>query len=264
MNELSVPSLEWDPVTLLFDDAAEFPPAAIVVLNTPIILRPEVVCSLWNRATRRVTVDGGTNHWLRFAEENGKLIENKYPHLITGDMDSIEPDLLSQCQKEKSEVLNTPNQLKTDFHKALDCIASSNNNAVDVVFVLAEHSGRVDQILSNLSTLHQTSKIFKRDVPVFIVASDTVTWVLNPGVQHRIHVADRLIESQSNCGLIPLAGVASHITTTGLKWNLTDQGLEFGNKISSSNTYSGSSIVTVETDTQLVWSMSLGLTKKRD
>ncbi|XP_018910170.2 thiamine pyrophosphokinase 1 [Bemisia tabaci] len=264
MNELNVPSLEWDPVTLLFDHAAEFPPAAIVVLNTPILLRPEVVCSLWNRAIRRVTVDGGTNHWLRFAEENGKLIENKYPHLITGDMDSIEPDLLSQCQKEKSEVLNTPNQLKTDFHKALDCIASSNNNAVDVVFVLAEHSGRVDQILSNLSTLHQTSKIFKRDVPVFIVASDTVTWVLNPGVQHRIHVADRLIESQSNCGLIPLAGVASHITTTGLKWNLTDQGLEFGNKISSSNTYSGSSIVTVETDTQLVWSMSLGLTKKRD
>ena len=51
----------------------------------------KILCSSLNfhsiqnfTATLKVTVDGGTNHWLKFAEENRSLIENKYPHLITG------------------------------------------------------------------------------------------------------------------------------------------------------------------------------------
>ncbi|XP_045522296.1 thiamin pyrophosphokinase 1 isoform X5 [Pieris brassicae] len=94
---------------------------AVVILNRPITQKQDFVKCLWNNATVRVTVDGGTTHWNNFykslANEDNKNI--KLPDLITGDFDSITQDVLQEFKKKGCEAVHTPDQNFTDFTKAL-------------------------------------------------------------------------------------------------------------------------------------------------
>lgn len=81
-----------------------------------------------------------------------------------------------------------------------------------------------------------------------------MTWLLFPAT-HTIHIP----ESTENlwCALIPI-GSASVVTTKGLKWNLTNDKLEFGGIVSTSNTYDGTSKkVEIVNDKFLLWSMGI-------
>lgn len=55
--------------------------------------------------------------------------------------------------------------------------------------------------------------------------------------------------------LMPLCGKAT-LTTTGLRWNLNGQTLEFGKLVSSSNEFDPNfKVVTVEVDEQILFSI---------
>lgn len=66
-------------------------------------------------------MDGGTDRWFTWLAENGYDLKNiKPPHLVTGDLDSISKQTLEFYTNSKhTQVLHTPDQLETDYTKAI-------------------------------------------------------------------------------------------------------------------------------------------------
>lgn len=90
-------------------------------------------------------MDGGTNHWMDYLGDlandtlSGKSM--KYlPTLVTGDMDSISPLLLEKLKLTKTKVILTPDQMETDYTKALrqlnEYIVKNKKKVNFVLFIL--------------------------------------------------------------------------------------------------------------------------------
>lgn len=244
---------QWHPLHILDAGNVLFR-FGLLILNQPINIQRDFMFSLWNRASVRVTVDGGANRWFHFLQGTECIT----PELITGDMDSIKETVLTYFTSKGTELIPTPDQNETDFTKALRHIhryITSKSMQLDGVIAVCETSGRLDQILTNLNTLYKAKDILG-NIPVYQLAKDSLTWLLPPG-SHQINVGDAIVRTGGWCSLVPLGAEVEHVTTTGLKWNLNNRVLEFGRMISTSNTYNGDPVVTVETSGTLVWSMGL-------
>ncbi|XP_068863851.1 thiamine pyrophosphokinase 1 isoform X4 [Aphelocoma coerulescens] len=173
----------------------------LLILNQP-FNKGHFHC-LWSRAAMRACADGGANRLYHITEGSQ---ESFLPDYISGDFDSIQPEVKEYYKVKGCELIETMDQDLTDFTKCL-------------------------QILQK--------KIEKK------------------GLQgkHKLHV-DTGLEG-SWCGLIPIGNPCENVTTTGLKWNLTNQVLKFGTLVSTSNTYDNSGTVTIETDKPLLWTMAI-------
>ena len=81
--------------------------------------------------------------------------------------------------------------------------------------------------------------------------------ILKPGM-NIIHRCDAFLNRDGfTCGLFPVGGfVCSHVSTTGLKWNLQDSSMQFGYLVSSSNCMIDNS-VTVDCPYPLIWTLSI-------
>ncbi|XP_001602529.2 thiamin pyrophosphokinase 1 isoform X2 [Nasonia vitripennis] len=254
----------WDPLNV-FRCPADYN-HAVVVLNRPIRLGYDMVFRLWNKAKVTVTVDGGTNRWMNYLgeEQTENLLQGKckdyLPTLVTGDMDSIEPELLQKMEKiEGTKVIRTPDQNQTDYTKALTQLqlyASANDIHLDGIIVLAETSGRFDHIVANINTLYKTKNIVDPQTEIIQLASNSLTWLLKAG-RHKILIPDKLVVQKCWCALVPFGNSSSRVSTTGLRWNLNDTRMEFGGMVSTSNTYSDNSEVTVTTNEDIIWSMGI-------
>lgn len=84
--------------------------------------------------------------------------------------------------------------------------------------MIVDSSGRFDQIMANTNTLFKALN-FYREVNIFQLAKDSLTWLLNVGT-HKITVPDEIKDSSEWCALMPI-GSKCRATTTGLKWNLS-------------------------------------------
>ncbi|KAK4881224.1 hypothetical protein RN001_004543 [Aquatica leii] len=254
----------WSPCEV-FNKDMDKKAYVLMILNRPIPseIPRSLILNLWNKALLRVTVDGGTNQWLSWLKLNNyEQNENTAPDIVTGDMDSVSKEVLDTfCKKNKNlKIIKTPDQNETDFTKALRQVQMhtiTNNVKIDSIFVLIDSSGRFDQILANVQTLFKAQTIVP-NIDVILIGSNSLTWLLKEKTLHSIKVPSELIQKQSWCALIPI-GCPCTVTTTGLKWNLKNALLEFGKIVSTSNTYSGEPLVTVESDNAIVWSSHCGL-----
>lgn len=263
----------WAPLADLSSETS----FALLLLNNK-VEKPGILFKMWNDATLRVTVDGGTTVWQNLLDNFGSEVAFPVPDLITGDFDSADLDHVEHFRALGARVVATPDQDHTDFTKALielDKVDKMNKEdkldkvdkmnkagGLGAVAAFIESGGRVDHMMGNFQTLALVRSLAPSLPPVYLCSSHSMSWLLMPG-KHTIVVPDPAPEY---CGLIPLDGKAI-VSTSGLKWNLTKQTLRFGELVSTSNSFSSETKeVIVETDSMLLWTMDLpqGLLGKKN
>ncbi|CAL4137909.1 unnamed protein product, partial [Meganyctiphanes norvegica] len=248
-------------------------PYAMMILNESLSKRNlKINRHLWQNACVRICIDGGTNLFhdlMRESHVNQNGVSNNLhcespcslPHLIVGDLDSARPELLKYYGHLGVEIVHTPDQDETDFTKAVRELKKYiNKNDIHIKHVVVStgiRSDRFDHVMANIASLYKADELLS--IPLVVLSSYSLYWLLSSG-SHEIHVSNHIRQSplRSWCALIPM-GHPVTTTTTGLKWNLKDQALSFGELVSTSNTYdnsnSASGIVTVQCSHPLLWIM---------
>ncbi|XP_065222762.1 thiamin pyrophosphokinase 1-like [Planococcus citri] len=252
---------KWDLAKLLntshnFSENSSY---SFIVLNTP-ILNPDLVLPLWNHASFKMVVDGGGNHLYSLIQQRkDEDVENfAIPNVISGDFDSVKPNVLEFYRKNDTILVHTPDQTKTDFFKALEVLVSTTKS--NTVIVFCDNVGRFDHMMANINVLFKAQQDIRMEhLKILILGNNDITWLLEPG-EHMIYVPKELWSEKAYCSLIPIGRPCHHVTTSGLKWNLNDGVLEFGGMVSTSNTFDTTStenMVFISTDESLLWSMTL-------
>ncbi len=139
------------------------------------------------------------------------------PHLIIGDMDSINPESLENLQAQGTEIRRYPVEKDlTDLELAL--LAAAERDA-EIIRVLGALGGRLDHTLSNIYLL-ALPELSGRDVR--LVAGNQEAWLMPPG---ETNISGLKGDTLS---LVPLNGTVEGVETENLYYPLRAETLKFG------------------------------------
>ncbi|CAG8724577.1 20336_t:CDS:2 [Rhizophagus irregularis] len=198
-------------------------PYILIILNQPIQYSNDIFHTLWENAYLRICADGGANHL--YDEFKGIYI----PHYIRGDLDSLRDDVRHFFHSQGTVIQLESGQESTDFMKS--------------------SGGRFDHIMSNIHYLYK----LKDERKIYLLSEKNLIFLLDKG-KHNI-LCDREIEGPT-CGILPIGVQRAILTTTGLKWNITNVTSSFGVMISTSNILIND-VITIETDVPVIWTVEL-------
>mmetsp|Transcript_11592 Transcript_11592/g.18858 ORF Transcript_11592/g.18858 Transcript_11592/m.18858 type:complete len:246 (-) Transcript_11592:333-1070(-) len=228
--------------------SAGSPLIGLILLNFDI--PHNLLVRLWGAASVKICADGGANRLFSMTQSNrGAFV----PDFIVGDLDSLEGEVHQYYKGLGTDVRKVSDQNYHDFHKCLEVmLEAKNKKGIDdlQVVVLGAFGGRLDQEMANLNMLY----IWKDRLDKLVLASQHSTARLLDAGHHKI-IPNRAVET-GTCGLIPLGVECTDVTTSGLKWNLLNQSLQFGGLISSSNSFVDSEVF-VTTNSPLIWTTVL-------
>jgi thiamine pyrophosphokinase len=166
------------------------------------------------------------------------------PDRLIGDLDSVSADLVERLEAAGTRVeLHPTDKDASDTELALGAAIAA--GGTEIVLLGALGGARLDHEIANLLLITDPEL---EDVDVRLVRGGTTVRVLRGGRRLALHEADGLIVS-----LLPVGGDASSVTTTGLRWSLTDAVLRMGRSRGLSNELiEASASVSLEHGTLLV------------
>jgi thiamine pyrophosphokinase len=162
-----------------------------------------------------IAADGGARHALALGLR---------PHVVVGDLDSLEPELVEQLVAGGTQIERHPaGKNATDLELAIE--RAIRDGAQEIVLVGAL-GGRLDQTLANVLILAQ------REWPaaISLVEEDQVATLLRGGETLTLTAA-----VGATVSLLPLSAQVTGITYQGLLYPLTDATLTLGSTRGISN-----------------------------
>ncbi|CAH1773541.1 unnamed protein product [Owenia fusiformis] len=248
MGDATTDTRIWSPLEFLKQSGEKI---CLMILNQPLAGCLDQLHTLWNKAVLTACVDGGTNELYKHTVQDFPQL---VPDIISGDFDSAVADVLQYYKSKGCEIIPTLDQSETDFTKCLRLLVdriNKRNLQVSAIYALCDIGGdRFDHVMANVNTLYTGAQL--SNIPTYIVTRTSIICLLTQG-QHQIHVEK---ENRGDwCGFLPIGGRCASVTTTGFKWNLNGDAMEFGGLISSSNTWTDAEVVTIATDAPLVFTM---------
>jgi len=163
-----------------------------------------------------IAADGGAAHCLAL---------NLRPDVVIGDMDSLTKADSKKLQSMGCKFIHHPSQKDyTDLELALDYAC---DQGADDILILAALGARWDQTLANLLL---PGNVKFSNTRIRLVDGNQEIEILHPGKTYELNGFPGDILS-----LIPIAGDAHRITTSGLEYPLTNESLLFGSTRGISN-----------------------------
>jgi len=176
------------------------------------------------------------------------------PDLIKGDLDSLRPDVREYYASKGVPVVEDEDQDSTDLMKCVAAITEKEEKEKQgqyEIIILGGLAGRLDQTIHTLSYLHKLRKVRDR---VYAVTDDNVGWVLDSG-EHHIEIDHTILGT--TCGLLPVGIDCTILSTSGLRWNLTNHPSSFDGLVSTSNHLVLGKNVWVKTSKPIWWTVEL-------
>ena len=182
-----------------------------------------------------VGVDGGTEHCLAMGLT---------PHLVVGDMDSLNGEQLERLTREGVRMdIHPTAKDKTDLELAMDVAVAS---GVSEVVLVGIWGGRLDQSLANMLLLGRyASRLRVR---------------FTDGLEHgAVLVGEDELEIKdakgSVCSLIPVSGLVDRVSVTGMQYPLHNALLHQGDTLGVSNRIvdAGASVSVGQGSLAVVW-----------
>jgi hypothetical protein len=118
-----------------------------------------MLTSIWAGAAVIVVADGAANH-LYDSALSEDFRRKRLPHIITGDLDSIRPDVLEYYTQAGVETVRRSSQDDHDFTKSLSVAEEKLQQHGDAkeVYVFCSAGGRFDHVAAMLSTLYNHAR----------------------------------------------------------------------------------------------------------
>lgn len=171
--------------------------------------------TIWRDADLRIAADGGA--------VNARAHLHLAPHILIGDLDSIDLATRAWCEQAGAEIIQHPREKdETDLELAIDLAIA--RGATDLT-ILGALGDRFDHTIANALLL---IKPMRAGVIARLAAADSETWV---AAEHTT-MAGIIGETIS---LIPLSDRVDGITTTGLRYPLRNESLYLGSPRGVSN-----------------------------